>query len=532
MGTLPIGALSFNEGCWALDRTIVNCGFMENKDYISSRVGATQVYTFYEDGWAYCRIVLSPVIDRIEGGWGCRYSLISSSASENAERLKAWKSDVMKLPYSEWGFYSELPDFTDRCNGVWNLLYQEWGKVAAAKSTPALPMTGTQMKTIGDWIIERELIFNGNPAEFKKMLEWFTSRRFMIHHGAGERWSPYGYSPDSDSAFVEFRPSGESVKGWADAISSPGGKALIRVYAKSGDWPALRETWGLLENELRQQGWIIEANEAAGDRMPKEHRVDFCVDMPIADFRESQHIRLLTDGTKEDIAGFPEAWKANPTHHDYQFYAAYAPGDGNTTRVFVTFRDGHFFGPRNADNYLVDIWRIFPSARPDLQTVIADPEMARLLPNLAREAATVTLPHEVISSQALGSTHLLAARIETTSGDINPGIENIPPHLLPLVKIANEVNVALNDGFKRFKSGEGGPIPVGEEEPPKLFKPDTPQKPVSNSGLAIWFDYYHECKRGGIRYTLSELAKDTHRSHGAIRQEHLKYKAERDIPSR
>lgn len=60
-------------------------------------------------------------------------------------------------------------------------------------------------------------------------------------------------------------------------------------------------------------------------------------------------------------------------------------------------------------------------------------------------------------------------------------------------------------------------------------KPDIPQKPVTNSGLAMWFDYYHKCKRIGKSYTLKEVAKDTNLSYGYVRQEHGKYKIERGI---
>lgn len=131
--------------------------------------------------------------------------------------------------------------------------------------------------------------------------------------------------------------------------------------------------------------------ESGGETInPKEYNVDFRVDMPIADFREQLEMRLLTSGIREKFAGFPEAWKAKPTHPDYQYYAAYAPGDNNTTHVFVTFRVGYFFGPKNADIFLVNAWGTFPSARPDLRTVIDDPEMAWLLPKLARLIADDT----------------------------------------------------------------------------------------------------------------------------------------------
>lgn len=110
---------------------------------------------------------------------------------------------------------------------------------------------------------EREFTFNNNPAAFSKLAEWFADQRsrLRVQQGRGDWWGNYHYNERTNSGYVSFRPADESIDGWVEAISIPEGRSLIQVFARSGEWPKLRETWGLLETELRRQGWIIDQDK-------------------------------------------------------------------------------------------------------------------------------------------------------------------------------------------------------------------------------------------------------------------------------
>jgi hypothetical protein len=65
--------------------------------------------------------------------------------------------------------------------------------------------------------------------------------------------------------------------------------------------------------------------------------------------------------------------------------------------------------------------------------------------------------------------------------------------------------------------------------PSYIQKPVKPQKPPKGSTLDIWFDYYHDCEKAGIRYTLKQVAEEVDFSPQYIRRLHILYKAERDM---
>jgi hypothetical protein len=50
-----------------------------------------------------------------------------------------------------------------------------------------------------------------------------------------------------------------------------------------------------------------------------------------------------------------------------------------------------------------------------------------------------------------------------------------------------------------------------------------PEKPRKDEPLEKWFEYYAICKKLGVYYTLKELAEDTGKKPGYIRQLHSRY---------
>jgi hypothetical protein len=87
--------------------------------------------------------------------------------------------------------------------------------------------------------------------------------------------------------------------------------------------------------------------------------------------------------------------------------------------------------------------------------------------------------------------------------------------------------------LKRESAASGGtkdgqPAPTeGNGENNKLDRLIEPIKPSKDDPLnPKWFDYYYACKQARIRYTLKDIANDSNRSYGYVRQEHVKYKSE------
>jgi hypothetical protein len=64
---------------------------------------------------------------------------------------------------------------------------------------------------------------------------------------------------------------------------------------------------------------------------------------------------------------------------------------------------------------------------------------------------------------------------------------------------------------------------IAKQLTPKSLEP---QKPKNTRDLDIWFKYYYECKRAGIKFTLKEISKEANYNEVYVRQCHLLYKAE------
>jgi hypothetical protein len=60
-------------------------------------------------------------------------------------------------------------------------------------------------------------------------------------------------------------------------------------------------------------------------------------------------------------------------------------------------------------------------------------------------------------------------------------------------------------------------------------KPRKPDKPKAGGELEAWFDWYHAMKDQGFHCTLEDIATDTNRSYGSVRQLHAAYAIERGL---
>jgi AraC-like DNA-binding protein len=54
-------------------------------------------------------------------------------------------------------------------------------------------------------------------------------------------------------------------------------------------------------------------------------------------------------------------------------------------------------------------------------------------------------------------------------------------------------------------------------------KPQGPERPPKEAPRDAWFQYYDDCKKNGMKYTLEDLAGDLHLSPGYVRTLHLNY---------
>lgn len=79
-------------------------------------------------------------------------------------------------------------------------------------------------------------------------------------------------------------------------------------------------------------------------------------------------------------------------------------------------------------------------------------------------------------------------------------------------------------GFWR-KGKPDGLVNLQAVNPTRARKAE-PTKPSKSEPLDKWFEYYHNCKNGRIKYTLKDLASDVSLTYGYIRQEHAKYQGE------
>lgn len=52
------------------------------------------------------------------------------------------------------------------------------------------------------------------------------------------------------------------------------------------------------------------------------------------------------------------------------------------------------------------------------------------------------------------------------------------------------------------------------------------QKPPKEANLSEWFDYYHECKKRRIKYTLKDIASDAGYAHSYVRRKHSEYSSD------
>ena len=91
----------------------------------------------------------------------------------------------------------------------------------------------------------------------------------------------------------------------------------------------------------------------------------------------------------------------------------------------------------------------------------------------------------------------------------------------------------VNDIFNGFRSwlSDMGYVLSNESAMDEPVKPSTPKKPdsIEPRDRNKWFDYYHECHRAGIKYTLADLANDINISYVYARNLHINYKLERGI---
>jgi hypothetical protein len=122
---------------------------INNKDFITSHVGDTRIYTFIQDEWKYFRIILSPTHE--SGRWMYSIQSIFLSDKENKERLHSYRNAVLKLPEWQRELYTVLPDFTEQCRAIEEKLNQEWKIIAQSKqpsqsiaALPAVSRAGTE----------------------------------------------------------------------------------------------------------------------------------------------------------------------------------------------------------------------------------------------------------------------------------------------------------------------------------------------------------------------------------------------------
>lgn len=154
---------------------------------------------------------------------------------------------------------------------------------------------------------------------------------------------------------------------------------------RPGEPPVLDDKSRALAQNLRR-AW----DRMVATKTREERKLSFRVNMPLAAFRENREKWAGIDAFENHSPETP--FGATPDDPPDalpgaipQGYVKYIPGDEDTTRVYVRFRKSPA-GSDWADGWLTGIWREFPSARPDLRAAVGDPELAQLLPRLAREA--------------------------------------------------------------------------------------------------------------------------------------------------
>jgi formylglycine-generating enzyme required for sulfatase activity len=119
----------------------------------------------------------------------------------------------------------------------------------------APPLSGSVVMDEQD-LIEVKEVFNGTPRQFEAVVRSFSDSlcaRLGINL--------FGVWRANDN-LVNFSFAG---LGLIDAQTLPGGKSLLTVSARLGQWPNISEIWELLRAKLIQEGWI-DAPETATPR--------------------------------------------------------------------------------------------------------------------------------------------------------------------------------------------------------------------------------------------------------------------------
>jgi hypothetical protein len=101
-----------------------------------------------------------------------------------------------------------------------------------------------------------ETLFNGTPAQFFAVAHRFELDRTPVGNRPPEPLPEP--NPNAVSARMYFLLYGPSEQfGYAEAVSAPGGKSLINVYACEGLGHVIAESWQPVRAELERQGWIV-----------------------------------------------------------------------------------------------------------------------------------------------------------------------------------------------------------------------------------------------------------------------------------
>jgi hypothetical protein len=61
------------------------------------------------------------------------------------------------------------------------------------------------------------------------------------------------------------------------------------------------------------------------------------------------------------------------------------------------------------------------------------------------------------------------------------------------------------------------------------LKPEKPLTPERGSSIVTWFDYYHAMKKANYKISFGDLAEISGYSKNTFKQEHGRYKLEREI---
>ena len=156
--------------------------------------------------------------------------------------------------------------------------YWDWPQTEPYSPPPSTNHTENAFVLSGGKMEER-IVFRGTPAQFGAFAQTACDRMGHNQYQISPRASQASQSINPSSPFVGpgiIPADANPVKMylWLDQAEAritaqglPGGTAILFLQAKAEHWPILRPIWGLLKQEMSEQGWI-EAIEQRGTEQP------------------------------------------------------------------------------------------------------------------------------------------------------------------------------------------------------------------------------------------------------------------------